>query len=70
MQDFFSIALDEYKVEDIAAFCGPQDAYLDLMQDFFSASIVMRENEIRVMPKRPGNEGADYTGYSKAFCID
>ena len=53
MQDFFSIALDEYKVEDIAAFCGPQDAYLDLMQDFFSASIVMRENEIRVMPKRP-----------------
>lgn len=49
MQDSFSMSLEEYSMEEISIFCGPNDAYLDLLSDTFSASFVMRENELRIM---------------------
>ena len=48
MQDYFSISLEDYTVEEISAFCGPKDVYLDLLCDSLNAAFVIRENELRV----------------------
>ena len=49
MQEYFSISLEEYTMEEISAFCGPKDSYLNLLSDHFHASFVMRENELRIL---------------------
>ena len=48
MQDYFSISLEDYTMEEISAFCGPKDVYLDLLCDSLNAAFVIRENELRV----------------------
>lgn len=49
MQDYVSITLEDYTVEEIAAICGAKDAYLNLLSDHFDAPFVMRENELRIL---------------------
>ena len=45
MQDYFSTSLEDYTVEEISAFCGPKDVYVDLLCDSLEHSAAAFERE-------------------------
>ncbi len=69
MQDYLSISLEEYTMEEISSFCGPKDAYLNLLSDTFHASFVMRENELRILTSSPAVHSKIELVVSKLFAL-
>lgn len=69
MSNYFSISLEEHTMEEISAFCGPRDTHLNLLQELLQASIVMRENELRVLKTADVDEMMVRAAVDKLFAL-
>lgn len=49
MKKQYQISLEEYPMEQVAAFLGPQDKNLSIICRFFGCEIVIRDNAMRVL---------------------